>query len=212
VYSNDVPLSEAEFASFLSASTTPFVAPPGTFPNAAGDDLSIQVNTAGPSVFQFNNDVPVAPTAVTSVPATPTGSGIKVSWTAPANMDVTGYDVYRAVESGTGAFTFSLLAAGTNVSASPFTDATATAAGTYEYEVTVHGGSDGPLPASAASAPLTIAGALLGSVQNPTSRVNAAPAGVTFVSGDTYQFASSTAAAPVYSSQESQTNAVLLHT
>ena len=80
-----------------------------------------------------------APTSLTAALAE--GSGVALSWTAPAEDadSVTGYEVLRAVGEGD----LATLAADTGSTTTAYTDATATAAGeTYAYQVKAIRGED----------------------------------------------------------------------
>jgi hypothetical protein len=163
---NDGLLSVPQFVSYLSATNEPFLGGPYAAPTEwGGDTLSINYNASGPSEFNFVTDIPAAPTAVTAAPVTSgpdAGLGyISVSWTAPVNPDVALYNVWRAEESTTGTYdwtTATNVGSCTSSAASPCSDTTAPAAGTYEYAVDASDGSTTYFGAlSAPSAPVTIA-------------------------------------------------------
>jgi fibronectin-binding autotransporter adhesin len=88
-------------------------------------------------VFDLGLSPIAAPGPPTGVTATPGNNQVTLSWTAPSGT-VIGYDVYRSTTSGSG---YTLLAAGTDVSSSPFTDTTAANGTTYYYVVTALNGA-----------------------------------------------------------------------
>ncbi|HEY1787381.1 MAG TPA: autotransporter-associated beta strand repeat-containing protein [Verrucomicrobiae bacterium] len=88
-------------------------------------------------VFDLGLSPIAAPGPPTGVTATPGNNQVTLSWTAPGGI-VTGYDIYRSTTSGSG---YSLLAAGSGVSGSPFTDTTAANGTTYYYVITSLNGS-----------------------------------------------------------------------
>ena len=158
--SGTVPLSMAQFQAFVSGP----VNNPANVPDAIGDEVTINYNANGPSSFTFSTstanslpsstpaaasgeaDVPGAPTGVTATynatNAGGTGSaGVALSWTAPGNIDVGSYQVWRApVSSTTGkAGTYTQATGSTTTNCSPDSstctvDVPATA-GTYSYVV-----------------------------------------------------------------------------
>jgi hypothetical protein len=183
-------LSLVQFAEFLSGPTTPFGYYGSTTPPqlSNGDKLYISYNSSGPSTFTYLRDAPAAPTAVAATysattPATSYqyphfagGPGNIVTWTAPANYDMVNatydgdswYEIYRATLTA-GTYDWSTATDLGYVYASEaipttFVDGTATAAGTYEYEVQANsfGPSDdysyryGHSPYSASSNALTV--------------------------------------------------------
>ena len=76
----------------------------------------------------------LTPNAPTGLSATAGASQVALSWTAPSSGPTpTGYNVYRSTISGSG---YALLAAGSNVSGTSFTDTTANNGTTYYYVVT----------------------------------------------------------------------------
>ncbi len=88
-------------------------------------------------VFDAGLSPIAAPGPPTGVTATPGNNQVTLSWTAPSGS-VTGYDVYRSTTSGSG---YTLLAAGTDVGSSPFTDTTAANGTTYYYVITALNGA-----------------------------------------------------------------------
>lgn len=77
--------------------------------------------------------ITATPNAPTAVSAAAADSQVTVSWTAPGSGPTpTGYNVKRSTTSGSG---YTTLAAGANVSASPFTDTTAVNGTAYYYLV-----------------------------------------------------------------------------
>lgn len=83
-------------------------------------------------VFDLGLSPIAAPGPPTGVTATPGNNQVTLTWISPGGT-VTGYDIYRSTTSGSG---YTLLAAGSNVSGSPFTDSTAANGTTYYYEIT----------------------------------------------------------------------------
>ncbi len=165
-------ISEADFASWLSANNQPYTgidwAEPTTY---AGDELYIDVGTSGaPSDFEMNIDVPAAPTAVQASvnPSGPNVGAISVKWNAPApapalltNPSVDYYDIWMATESTTGTYDWSTSTPAGSSDTSPDVSVDNPGAGTYEFAVVACTddapfgvGLCGPLDASA---PLTIA-------------------------------------------------------
>jgi len=143
--SNSIPLSAAQFASYISA----------------GDVVSVNYNAAGPSAWTLTTDVPGAPTGVTAAYSTTSPAGVHVSWTAPGNPSVTGYTVLRATVTNGVVGTYGSV--GTTTTATTFTDTTGTAGTTYSYEVTSHNSTPTDSPASAAvtaTVPASVFGAL----------------------------------------------------
>ncbi|HEV2331382.1 MAG TPA: autotransporter-associated beta strand repeat-containing protein [Verrucomicrobiae bacterium] len=88
-------------------------------------------------VFDLGLSPIAAPGPPTGVTAMPGNNQVTLSWTAPGGT-VTGYDIYRSTTSNSG---YTLLAAGSNISGSPFTDTTAVNGTTYYYVVTSLNGS-----------------------------------------------------------------------
>ena len=111
-----------------------------------------------------------APTSLTAALAE--GSGVALSWTAPAEDadSVTGYEVLRAVGEGD----LATLAADTGSTATAYTDATATEAGeTYAYQVKAIRGEDRSQASGQAQ------------VQVPHDPVDLAPSNLTAEKADT---------------------------
>ena len=187
-------ISEANFASYLSAASNPFSGDTGTRPTIyAGDRLYIQYNPSVTSYFEMDRDIPGAPTAVsatysattpavttdTQSPAFPTaGPGITVKWTLAVNPDVDWYGIYRAALTA-GAYTFvsanyigdayNSTSPYTPVTTTSYVDSTATAAGTYEYEVIACDDSNNCGPLSAASNAVTVAATPVATVTGPVT-------------------------------------------
>jgi hypothetical protein len=135
----DAPLSETNFALYLSGATPPFV----DDPVVQGDQIYVEYNGAtNPAYWYYDDDVPAAPTAVTATNAAGT---VTITWTAPSNPDVLCYEIERAtVTSGVvGAFSDIATSSvcGTEVdgdtTVAPLTTTTDTppTGATYEYEV-----------------------------------------------------------------------------
>jgi hypothetical protein len=108
-----MPISEAQFTSYLSGEV-PNGAINGSInasPNVPGDVVTVYyAGSTAASTFQFNQDVPAAPTGVTATNTTEntststtanSTSGVLVSWTAPANPDVYSYQVYASTYDST---------------------------------------------------------------------------------------------------------------
>jgi hypothetical protein len=188
------PLSEANFALYLSAASNPFSGNPGNDPTInAGDRLNISYNAGGPSYFEIQRDIPGAPTAVSATysattPAVTTdtqdpsfstaGPGITVKWTLAVNPDVYYYEIYRAaLTAGTYTFgsaqyvgdAYNANPPGTPVTTTSYVDNTATVAGTYEYEVNACNTSDDCGPLSAASNAVTVAATPVATVTGPVT-------------------------------------------
>lgn len=89
------------------------------------------------AVFDLGLTANSGPGTPTGLMATPGNNQVMLSWTAPGGA-VTGYNVYRSTTSGSG---YIILAVGTNVSSSPFTDTTAVNGTTYYYVVTALNGA-----------------------------------------------------------------------
>ena len=190
--SPNVNVTQGQFGADLSGPVTAPTSPAGlqgATPDVLGTVSYDAPSTATPnttSTFSFVGgiDAPAAPTAVSATTCDPNtdaaasaADDICVSWTAPANQDVTSttnpgsYNVYRAtVTSGTvGSFALVSTVNGTdptsNVSGTAYTD-TDPGAGTYEYAVQAvpnagnfgvpNGGGGGNGPTSAPSANVTI--------------------------------------------------------
>jgi hypothetical protein len=167
--SGSYSITEADFASWLSANNQPFTGIDWTEPATyAGDYLEIEVGASGaPETIYLYTDVPAAPTAVTAAvnSSGPNVGDISVSWTAPApppallpQPSVDYYDIWMATESTTGTYDWSAATeVDSDVSASPDGAIGAPPAGTYEFAVVACEQSFdlcGPLDASA---PLTFA-------------------------------------------------------
>lgn len=104
------------------------------------------------------------PKAPTIGAATPGNASVQVNWTAPSSGPTpTGYNVKRSMTQGSG---YTTLAAGANVSGSPFTDSTAVNETTYYYVVTaLNGGCEGAASSEVSAVPsayVTIADLELG--------------------------------------------------
>lgn len=177
-------LSESQFADYLSAKMATAGVNDGT---VKGDALTVNYNASGPSDFTYTTDVPAAPTgtkaafdaAVTSGPnSSQHADRVTVTWTAPSNPDVDGYNVYRADvdnKGNVGAFTqvgSTVDPTATPVSSSStsggttFYDTTVMPGHTYAYEVSALAGAvEGPVSNQdqatdpAASQPGAVAGA-----------------------------------------------------
>jgi hypothetical protein len=134
----NLPLTLAQFEAHLSALSTQV--------NLAGlnlatrpDTLNVQYNPGGISVFTIVCDRPLPPTGVTATTMALGGDGvandIRVTWTAPANLDVTGYRVFRAPVSAAGVVgTFALVGTTTGRTATTF-DHLNVAPGQHAYAV-----------------------------------------------------------------------------
>ena len=127
-----------------------------------GDDRS---QASGQAQVQVPHDpVDLAPTGLTAVLVN--GSGVTLTWTAPAedSGSVTGYEILRAVGEGE----LAALAADTGSTGTAYTDATATEAGeTYAYQVKAIRGDDRSQASGQAQ------------VQVPHDPVDLAPTGLT---------------------------------
>lgn len=103
-------------------------------------------------------------TTDTTAPAAPGGlrasgaaAGVSLGWTAGAESDIAGYNVYRAATPGG---TYSRLNDSGPVAAVRYVDGTAASGGTYSYAVTAvdnAGNESGRAPAATATRPLAIA-------------------------------------------------------
>lgn len=113
----------------------------------AGSGVTTTV-TGYNGVFDAGLSPIAAPAPPTGVTATPGNNQVTLNWMAPGGT-VTGYDVYRSTNSGSG---YALLAAGTDVAGSPFTDSTAVNDTTYYYVITALNGSLQSLDSSQVSA------------------------------------------------------------
>ncbi|MHB8329747.1 MAG: hypothetical protein ACYDD6_09020, partial [Acidimicrobiales bacterium] len=197
-------ISESTFVSELSAASPAF----SSTPTVPGDVLNITYGP--PSTFAFapnsNGVVRGAPPGATA--ASGSSGGAAVSWTAPVNPDVWGYNVYRATVSGGTAGTFAVLgSAQPTVTGSPsacstspgcvvstppaltYADTTAAPGSTYEYEVQAiadgqNGGSQGPVSTATASVSVIVP-ATTAPVSTAISQVHA-PSSSALASGDTF--------------------------
>jgi hypothetical protein len=167
-----VSLTQAQFVADLSGASPAFT----TSPVVPGDILNItSYNSAGPSTFDYSQDVPAAPTGVTATNSA--GVGVVVTWTAPPNQDVYSYTVDRslvtngvpgaptAVGTVTGIqVNGQMLGTGGKPPATTFTDTSVAAGDTYVYSVTATSDdSNGsvPGPASAPSSSVTVPSAVV---------------------------------------------------
>jgi len=212
-YTDGSPLAETSFASYLSAANSGQTVPgTSTTQAVAGDLVAVGTGTANggaftgyasgaPASFAYDTvdvpkygDVPAAPTspnaAYNGCAFTTSGTcqpGVVVSWTPPANPDVSGgqaiaatnaqYNVWRATSSSgtlgaaTKVGTVSVIAAGTpdnmtttSISSPEFIDTSETIGTSYVYYVTAVASSTGGSqqgPFSAATSPV-VAGAAVG--------------------------------------------------
>jgi hypothetical protein len=123
----------------------------------AGDELAgFLYNPVGPTSFTFggtNNDIPAAPSGVGAVAGV--AGGVTVTWTPPANQDVTSYTVYRVLASAVPQV-YAAITGGLGQPANPatptFTDLTAVVGTSYNYVVAANALFQGP-----ASTPFTFA-------------------------------------------------------
>jgi fibronectin type 3 domain-containing protein len=92
-------------------------------------------NNAMINGIEIYTSTPVTPAAPTGLTATPGNDQVKLTWNSVATAS--GYNVYRGTSSGTE----TLLAAGTNVSGTSFTDTTAVNGTQYFYYVRAVNGS-----------------------------------------------------------------------
>jgi len=144
------------YAYSVSSGSNPYTGLENSTATLAGANAELIPLNGGSltTVTGFNGvfDVVLSPIAApgppTAMAATPANNQVTVSWTAPSGT-VTGYNVYRSITSGSG---FTVLPAGANVSASPFTDTTAVNGTVYYYEVTALNGALESAPSSQVSA------------------------------------------------------------
>jgi hypothetical protein len=187
-------ITEALFASYLSANNNPFDGQP--FDNNEpttylGDELSITVGASGaPSDFEYYIDVPAAPTAVT---ATLNTSGtdvgdISVGWTAPVNPSVAYYDIWQAaLTAGTYDWSTASEVGGADAPTTSDTTITNPGPGTYEYAVVACENNSFDLcgPLSAPSAPLTLTAPVSATTTGPLSVSTGYASGTTTTADDT---------------------------
>ena len=119
----------------LENTTTALTGGNAVLVNASSGAITLVTGFNG--VFDAGLSPIAAPGPPTAVMAAPGNNLVTLSWTAPGGT-VSGYNVYRSTISGAG---YTLLAAGANVSGSPFTDSTAANGTTYYYVVTSLNGS-----------------------------------------------------------------------
>ncbi len=145
-----VAISQAQFDSFLSGPVSQ--ANNDGIAAVVGDEFSsIAYNPSATSTFTYggtNGDVPAAPTGL-STTANSNGQAV-ISWTAPPNLDVASYNVYRATVSSSGVGSYTELTTPGAITSTSYTDKTVVAGTKYSYIVSATaapsgGGMTGPL-------------------------------------------------------------------
>ena len=133
---------------------------PGGPQRVRGDVTFADYNTTGPSQFTIVDDTPAAPTAVAAaaldVDVDGAADDIQVTWTAPPNRDVAGYEIWRAPINEAGVVgAFVLAGTTTGKAATTFNDFNRPP-GRYAYVVLAFNAQSGALSANSNTADITM--------------------------------------------------------